>query len=673
MDRRQFHQTVAAAASLALGGKASSAPPPATAALPADPLPAGAAARLGCNRLWHQWPASNPGLNDLTFSPDGRHLATLGYQDDHVFIWSVPDGRAVSDWEPQEVDRGGSVLWTDKGLYIASNGGLSLWEPLTATLIHRFADKAMRGLAVSPDGRFVAATAYIDGRVEMWDAHTHRPVARFPADPDAKPTLQFRMENILLSAAFSRCGRWLAAGGISHAGPLSGLVHCWDIAARRHLVRFATNTGPVGKLAFTPTGGLLTSDWAGTLALWEVPEGRLSRDWPRPPTGNVYHGLAVNASGQIVTQREDGVRLWHPDPSQETLLCPAQGFCLLAYSDDRRYVAVGNYTGRVDLYDAATGADLSPADRHTAHVDRLELNADGTVCLACLGYGVAHPNKEVVLRDTRTGARLGATPPADWWPLALAPVGTRIAGRLGESRLAVWDWASGDLVPHPEMAPRTVAWHPDGQTLVVAANSGEVATWHPGSGRSRRQPISTPATILALAVADEGRAAALSDQGDLFVWQLDQDGPPRRLAVPLRATKHDYHSAKWPLALSPDGRSAAVAYGDGLVYAGSASDNELRLVYTHPAGDEGSEDGHTVVVRYTAAGRLLIAGTCTALRDNHWWYTNVVTDGRTGEVVWRSPPQHLWPTARALSPDGRTLLTGNADGTLLVWPLGPGA
>src|SRR5688572_19581353 len=114
MNRREFNQTaLAAAAALVLGKSASGAATPMPSA--PDPLPQGAVARLGCNRLWHQYPASNPGLNGLTFSPDASHLATLGYQDDHVFIWSIPDGRPVCDFEPQEVDRGGQLLWTAEG------------------------------------------------------------------------------------------------------------------------------------------------------------------------------------------------------------------------------------------------------------------------------------------------------------------------------------------------------------------------------------------------------------------------------------------------------------------------------------------------------------------------------------------------------------------------------
>jgi WD40 repeat protein len=674
MNRREFHQTVAATAvPLALGGNLSHTKAAEAASVPPDPVPVGATVRWGCNRLWHQWPASNPGLNDLTFSSDGRYLATLGYQDDHVFIWSVPDGRAVCDWEPQQVDRGGNLLWTEKGLYVASNGGLSLWEPLTASLIHRFTMERAQGLARSADGRLIATTSYVGGTVEVWDTATHQSMGSFFAEIDGKRKALLDMWDFLLSVSFSRCGRWLAVGGYSHnrTYSIAGLVHFWDIAHRRHLARFFTRGGPVGRLAFTPTGRLLTEDWSGAIALWDVPEGRLLRDWPRPHTGNVYLTLAVNASGQIALQRENGVFLWHSDPSRERVLCPSRGFSNLAYSDDGRFVAGEVRNGRVDLYDAATGADLSPTDRHTTHVDRIEFSADGTICLARLGFpGPKHVN-EIVLRDTRTGARLEASPPPNWRALALSPIGSRIAGRLSESRLAVWDWASGDLAVHSEIDPRLVAWQPDGQMLVVAGANGEVATWHPATGGGKRQPITNSDTIVALAVAAEGRAVALSDKGDLFVWQLDRDDSLRRLTVPLANSTREYQWPKWALALAPDGLSVALTNGDGIVYAGALTGDEIRAIYPHPRGDEDTEDGRSVVIRYTTVGRLLIAGTCTAQRDNDWWYTSVVVDAVSGKAVWRSPPQRMWARELALSPDGRSLLTGHDDGTLLVWPLFP--
>lgn len=676
MNRREFHQTVAAtAATLAVRGSLSPAVAAASVPLTPDPLPVGAVARLGCNRLWHQWPASNPGLSDLTFSPDGRYLATLGAEDDHLFIWSLPDGRPVRDWEPQLVDRGGNLLWTEKGLYIATSGGLSLWEPLSATLIHRFTDDPMRGLARSPDGRCLAATTFTDGEVQTWDVLTQQPLAKLFILINGKRRTTW--DDFLLSVSFSRCGRWLAAGGYHHGpkGEIVGCIHCWDLTSRRHLIGFAIRGGPVGKLAYTSTGQLLTGDWFGNVALWEVPEGRLVRSTSGLLKKGIFHSLAVNVSGQIAVQRENGVYRWHPNPEREALLCPAHGFPHLAYSNDGRFVAVGAYSGRVELYDTITKTELSPPNRHKVRVDNIELTADGAICLSFLRDFQRNPNSEdeTVLRDTHTGARLLATPPPTWQPLALAPVGTRIAGRQGESRLIVWDWVSGQTWGHPEISPRTVAWHPDGQTLLITGENGTVLTWEPTTGQEKRQPVTSSARFMAVALA-ESRAVALNEAGELFVWRLDRPDPPRCLSLPAKPTNRDcWPPAQRPLALAPDGKSIAVTYGNGVVYTGSVRSKKLRAVYTHPLGDRSGGGDHSTIdgVHYTPAGRLLLTGLDTVLRDHDWWYMNFVMDGLRGKMLWRSSPQQFSATAQALTLDGKRLFTGYDDGTLLIWPLDP--
>jgi WD40 repeat protein len=352
------------------------------------------------------------------------------------------------------------------------------------------------------------------------------------------------------------------------------------------------------------------------------------------------------------------------------LLCPAQGYPHLAYSNDGRFVAVGAGNGRVSLYDARSGADLSPSDRHRSGVGHIEMTADATVCLACLGHHGWQEKGELVLRDLRTGARIEATAPKDFLPLTLAPVGIRIAGWLSESQLAVWDWSTGDVKVHPELKVRSAAWHPRGHVLMMLADNNEVTSWSPGTGRTKREPLSCPSPIIGIAVSAQGRAAALSDKGDLFVWQLGRDDSPSRLTVPVPTSKQQYIRRPWPVVIAPDGLAAAVTYGDGIVYAGPLAGGEFRAVYTHPAREKDAEDGPSVVIHYTSGGRLLVGGICTSLRDNEWWYTIVVTDGMSGEEVWRSPPQLMYTAPLAFCPDGERLLSGNDDGTLLVWPLG---
>ena len=540
MNRRQFHHTAAAsAAGIAFAGRAAGSAP-AVLPLVADPLPAGAVARFGSGRLWHLWPASNPGLNDLTFSPDGRHLATLGYQDSHVAVWSVPDGRLVCDWEPQLVDRGGDLLWTDAGLYVASCGGLSLWEPLTATLAHRFLGgegefAPAQGVAGSPDGRWLACTHHVTGQVTVFDAATRAPTAELFIEVDGKPPARHQFADVLLSVAFSRCGRWVVAGGYAQGtgGTPHGHIHVWDLAGRKHLTRYSLPCGPVGRLAFTPAGKLLTSDWCGVLVQCDPFDGRVVDTSARLSTGYVRSGMHVTVSGRIAVQRDRGLCLWNPDPAREVVLWPDVSYPRVAVSDDGRWVAGGGGSGRIDLFDAVAGADVSPTDRHGADVRRLELSADGTICLSSIGHIGPNTYGELALRDTRTGRRLDVAPPAEWRPLALAPVGTRIAGRQFDGRLGVWDWGSGTVERYAEeFNPTAVAWHPDGRTLLAAGEGGRVIAWDVTAGRADRQPIPEGTNGLGAAVGVGGVAALLADDGGLFVWQLGSTTPPRRLAVP---------------------------------------------------------------------------------------------------------------------------------------------
>src|SRR5437867_7244343 len=61
-----------------------------------DPLPPGAIARLGTDRLYH------PGVNFLAFSADGKRLATVGAKE--LRLWDVASGKRLREWSvPQSL------------------------------------------------------------------------------------------------------------------------------------------------------------------------------------------------------------------------------------------------------------------------------------------------------------------------------------------------------------------------------------------------------------------------------------------------------------------------------------------------------------------------------------------------------------------------------------------
>ena len=166
-----------------------------------------------------------PGVEPLSFSADGRYLATK----DHA-----SGGRIVRLWETA----------TGKE-----------WRPVPG---HQ---SAVQALALSPDGR-VAATGGADGLVQLWRTSNQQPLARFAGHTHK-----------ITRVAFSPDGRLVASGDASNT------VFLWEASSGKEHSRFTlpapkVETGGesgVTSLAFTPDGRrLLAGTAGGELRCWSL-------------------------------------------------------------------------------------------------------------------------------------------------------------------------------------------------------------------------------------------------------------------------------------------------------------------------------------------------------------------------------------------------------------------
>jgi WD40 repeat protein len=143
-----------------LGAAPTWAEPPARTDRYGDPLPPGAVARLGTERLTLSR-ALFP-----TFSPDGRYLAAAGGGKEGLRVWEVATGKEVLRLRPPPFRAYGPSMaplaFSPDGRAIAlgcSDKAVRVWEVATGKELHHFGGlpSSAGHLAFAPDGRSLFA------------------------------------------------------------------------------------------------------------------------------------------------------------------------------------------------------------------------------------------------------------------------------------------------------------------------------------------------------------------------------------------------------------------------------------------------------------------------------------------------------------------------------------
>ena len=174
------------------------------------------------------------GVNRLTFSPDGKTLASGG-----IGVFDAPK----IDNEESEVHP------------------LRLWDVATGKLRFRFGDphEHISNLAFTPDGKTLISGGASRGAgerapVRLWETATGRERDRL-----------LDRGTIIWSLALAPDGRTLAVGSYDGPAPL------WDLPTRQEIRTLGGHRGWVTAVAFSPDGRtLVTGSWDTTALVWDV-------------------------------------------------------------------------------------------------------------------------------------------------------------------------------------------------------------------------------------------------------------------------------------------------------------------------------------------------------------------------------------------------------------------
>ncbi|MEV7286939.1 hypothetical protein AB0O01_20620 [Streptomyces sp. NPDC093252] len=619
--------------------------------------------------------AGHTGAIYLTsFSPDGRTLATAGY-DRTVRLWDVTDRTRP---KPLGTPLTGPESWVSTAVFspdgrtlatASDDGTMRLYDvtdparprPLGPAWTKQ--DGTVYLLAFSPDGRTLAA-ATEERVVRLWDLDD-------PARPRSLGVLEGHSAAVR-TVAFSPDGRTLASAGDDRS------VRLWDLTDRHRPAPLGTprtaHRALVHSVAFSPDGRTLASGGADdTVQLWDVSDRERARPIGMPVIGHTgpVWSVAFSPDGSLlaIASADSTATLWNVSnpafPSQvgSPLAGSSGEMYALGFSPDGRTLATGTGDGRVRLWSLPTSdmvgriGAFRPDGRVLATAAR-----DQSLRL----WDIRRPGRPVRLSEPLRPAG------GEVKSLVFSPDGTTLAVLAGPAAVQLWDVSDpARPVPHgPPLTlhtrysgPDALAYSPDGTTLATAYDDRTIRLWDvtdPARPRSLGAPlVGHTGYVNTLAFSPDGTTLA-SGSADTTIRLWDVSDPAR--ATGGREAFAGHRGAVNALAFRPDGRTLA----------SGSDDNTVRLWDTTGPGQaralgEGLT-GHTeaiVSLTFSPDGHTLASGG----NDDTVRLWGV---GRPGAAV--SLGQSMSPQAKtgnflSFSPHSRMLGVSSGSGTVRLWDL----
>jgi WD40 repeat protein/tRNA A-37 threonylcarbamoyl transferase component Bud32 len=395
-------------------------------------------------KLKLQWNARS--VSSMTFSPDGKRLASTASYDRTLKVWDVANGQLLVNLKGHSNE----VTCVD----------------------------------FSPDGKQLASGS-TDQTIMIWRQAPHQKT-RKAADQKIK---EFKTHiDGFGSLAFAQNGKQLASGGFQFdSGDFDRTINVWDSASGQKVhsinigqkVNSINSSNRITVVTFSPDSKRLASgSHGGTIKLWDSLTGlELSR--LKGQVGEVTSIAFSPDNVKIASGGGDsGVRIWNIADDREPHVLKGHGEIVscVAFSPDGARLASGSRDGTLIFWDVASGNKIRSIENNMGPVTCIAFSPDGR------RLAIGNKDTTIAIWDQTTG-RISRNPGghnAPVWSVAFSRDGTRLASASDDATVKLWDVASGQetLTLKGHTGPvACVAFSDDGNRLFTAGWDGTMKMW----------------------------------------------------------------------------------------------------------------------------------------------------------------------------------------------------
>ncbi len=656
-----------------------------------DPLPPGVLARLGTNHFRQE-----AKVQSLRYSRDGSVLVSTG--DRVTNLWETRSGKQLCSIPLPDADRPALAISDDGKLFAtATTTNVSIFEVASGKKVLGIEDvgKDITALAFSSDGKVLARTSG-PTEIALLDVATGKDVKRLNVPQ------RVRVQGLSYDQlSFSADGKVLILAGVQGIKDGIVIVDFVEVAENK-LQRSVVLGGGVGPAFFQRLApDNKTMAIAGT-GVYSLKDGK---ELQRLPISPYTSALDYSADGKylVMCTGADGVSIWDVTTGKKVDLDHLpKSFCGAAVlAPDGKTLALAGDNAVIRVVDVKNGTDVHSFKGHRAGLYRVVLSPDAKTA-ATIGednsvriWDVSTTTELQVIQGPEKGNQVNRRA-----TLAFSPDAKQLAVAWTDNSKVMYDAKTGKesfTIGEGEVpaGASSLAFSADGKQLATACYDGVIYIWNARTGKSLhrypeapREPVAgdsmvpndhvltggaidllvafSPDGRLLLSLGTEmqhdGRKSALvlrvrelvtgkARQELLFAdlaprvtrdrFKLDKDG------VPVLVTGSPHQC----LVVSGDSRYAAVSVGTSVSLVDLCQNKEIRAF--------GSWADVVSPAAFSPDASTLAAGTTWGCV--RFW--SVINGTELGEFHGHRGPV----TSVAYAADGKTLASGGADTTSLIW------